>query len=291
MIPQVYIEEWKESAPWILNRQVEQDLILSRVLVELFSSNIVRNSLAFRGGTALYKLFIRPAARYSEDIDLVQLRKEPIGKVINTIQDLLKPLLGDSVVRRWEGRVTVIYRFNSEEIPHVPMRLKIEINTNEHFQVLGIHEKMFNISNSWFSGECSIPTYDLHELAATKLKALYQRKKGRDLLDMSILANHKDVDNKKIVDIFLHYVQQEKSKITRAQFEKNLFEKMHSPDFLEDIEAVLAPDRIWNPALSSQQVYSKVLSLLPGDSMLNQSKVFWQELLQVLLKKALIHIV
>src|SRR5580692_5992879 len=117
MIPQVYIEEWKESAPWILNRQVEQDLILSRVLVELFSNNIVSNALAFRGGTALYKLFIRPAVRYSEDIDLVQLRKEPIGKVINTIQDLLKPLLGDSVVRRWEGRVTVIYRFTSEEIP------------------------------------------------------------------------------------------------------------------------------------------------------------------------------
>ena len=36
-----------------------------------------RRSLAFRGGTALYKLYLTPAARYSEDIDLVQVEAGP----------------------------------------------------------------------------------------------------------------------------------------------------------------------------------------------------------------------
>lgn len=72
MIPRDFITEWREHAPWVLDRQVEQDLVICRALVELFSRKTIADALAFRGGTALYKLHFRPAARYSEDIDLVQ---------------------------------------------------------------------------------------------------------------------------------------------------------------------------------------------------------------------------
>jgi len=71
MIPQRYIEEWKTQAPWQVDAQVEQDLIIARSLVEIFSDNLLKNALAFRGGTALHKLYLTPQIRYSEDIDLV----------------------------------------------------------------------------------------------------------------------------------------------------------------------------------------------------------------------------
>ncbi|KKR74282.1 MAG: Nucleotidyl transferase, PF08843 family [Parcubacteria group bacterium GW2011_GWB2_40_8] len=73
MIPQRYLEEWKTQAPWPANAQVEQDLIITRALVEIFSDDLLKNALAFRGGTALHKLYLQPQARYSEDIDLVQI--------------------------------------------------------------------------------------------------------------------------------------------------------------------------------------------------------------------------
>ena len=76
MIPRDYITEWRVEAPWVQDSQVEQDLVISRALVEIFSHPLLSESLAFRGGTALYKLHIRPAARYSEDIDLVQIEAE-----------------------------------------------------------------------------------------------------------------------------------------------------------------------------------------------------------------------
>ncbi len=53
---------------------MEQDLVISRALVELFSRKTIAENLAFRGGTALHKLHLAPAMRYSEDIDLVQMR-------------------------------------------------------------------------------------------------------------------------------------------------------------------------------------------------------------------------
>lgn len=67
MIPRAYIVEWRSQAPWKTDAHVEQDLILSRALLEIFSDDFLRSALAFRGGTALHKLHLAPAARYSED--------------------------------------------------------------------------------------------------------------------------------------------------------------------------------------------------------------------------------
>ena len=69
MIEQSYIEEWRLEHPWN-NPQAEQDLVISRAIVEIFSDDLLRKSVAFRGGTALHKLYITPQARYSEDIDI-----------------------------------------------------------------------------------------------------------------------------------------------------------------------------------------------------------------------------
>lgn len=65
MIPRRFIQEWKAFAPWPENSQIEQDLVISRALVAIFSDDFLRKNLAFRGGTALHKLFLLPPARYS----------------------------------------------------------------------------------------------------------------------------------------------------------------------------------------------------------------------------------
>ena len=82
MIPQRYIEEWKINAPWPDNAQVEQDLIIERALVEIFADELLKDNLAFRGGTALHKIYLKPQARYSVDIDLVQTKEGPIKPLL-----------------------------------------------------------------------------------------------------------------------------------------------------------------------------------------------------------------
>jgi len=72
MIPKDYITAWRSQAPWILDAQVEQDLVISRAIVELFRMPEIAESVVLRGGTALYKLFFSPPSRYSEDIDCVR---------------------------------------------------------------------------------------------------------------------------------------------------------------------------------------------------------------------------
>ena len=88
MIEQSYIEEWRNMHPWS-NPQVEQDLVISRAIVEIFSDDLLRKSLTIRGGTALHKLYITPQVRYSEDIDMVQINSEPINPVLKRIREKL----------------------------------------------------------------------------------------------------------------------------------------------------------------------------------------------------------
>lgn len=91
----------------------------------MFQRPEIAESLAFRGGTAIYKLFLRPGYRYSEDIDLVQIRSEPIGPILTVIREALDPWLGSPKRSFGEGRVALAYRMLSEGIPAVPIRLKL----------------------------------------------------------------------------------------------------------------------------------------------------------------------
>ncbi|MDR1898255.1 MAG: nucleotidyl transferase AbiEii/AbiGii toxin family protein, partial [Prevotellaceae bacterium] len=113
MIPEYAIREWGKTVPWNRPAHVEQDLIICRALIHLFNDEYLASHLAFRGGTALHKLYIQPQARYSEDIDLVQINAEPIKETIDRIRDALS-FLGKPVVKQKAHNNTLIFRFESE---------------------------------------------------------------------------------------------------------------------------------------------------------------------------------
>ena len=242
MIPELHILDWKKQAPWQSSEQVEQDLVISRAIVEIFSDDFLRNSLAFRGGTALHKLYITPQIRYSEDVDLVQIKAEPIKEVIDKVRKVLS-FLGKPVIKQKIHNNTLIFRFESEMPPIVNLRLKIEINTREHLNILGLIELPFEVSNAWFSGQCNITCYTTEELLSTKLKALYGRKKGRDLFDIHYALSHLDIDIEKLLHCCkIHYVHAELKPPTAKQFLRNMEEKLSDSEFTNDIFTVLKPN-------------------------------------------------
>ncbi len=234
MIPISYINEWRQQAPWPYQSQVEQDLVLSRALVSLYQEPLIQETLAFRGGTALNKLFCDCPTRYSEDIDLVQISQSPMGPVLSAIRQVVDPWLGNARWSQSSQLVKLTYRFLSEDEPSVPLRLKIEVNTIEPFSLNGFQTKDFSVDNHWFSGVAKIKTYDINELMATKLRALYQRLKGRDLYDLWLAVAELGAEPKKVVSLFNDYNKYHGVKITRAEYERNLTLKMHNTDFLSD---------------------------------------------------------
>jgi predicted nucleotidyltransferase component of viral defense system len=265
MIPQANITAWRATAPWPDDAQVEQDLVLSRVLVELFDEPRLAESIALRGGTCLNKLLLQPASRYSEDIDLVQARAGPIGPVLDAIRSRLDSWLGQPTRSRAEGGASLVYRFNSEIAPVRPLRLKIEINTREHFAVLGFCRRPFAVANPWFTGAVEVTTYELDELLGTKLRALYQRRKGRDLFDLWLCLDRKLVDPDRVVLCLAEYMSREGLRVSRAEFERNLHDKENDASFLGDVRALLSTAVDYDAAVAMRVVREELIQRLPGD--------------------------
>ena len=237
MIPTNNILDWKKVVPWTDPLQVEQDLIISRVLVELFSDPFLNEQLRFRGGTALNKLHFPAPFRYSEDIDLVRTTHGPIGPVLNGIRDILQPWLGDARFKQSRISPKLLFRMEAQDSSiSTPLILKIEINTTEVEAYGGSRHISYEVENSWFNGAAMIHTYSREEILATKLRALLQREKGRDLFDLAhALEVFDKLDVGRIIEFFINYTEKSGVSISRAEAEKRMFAKTDNPDLMNDI--------------------------------------------------------
>jgi predicted nucleotidyltransferase component of viral defense system len=150
----------------------------------------------------------------------------------------------------------------SEIPPQVPLKLKVEINTREHFDVFGIIEKRFEVKSPWFNGEAQVKTYITEELSGTKLRALYQRRKGRDLFDLWVVLGMKSVQPAKIVEAFHRYMKEGKTSVTKKEFKKNLEVKMKTEAFHNDLKPLLNRSVVYDPAKAAEVVTEKLLNIL-----------------------------
>ena len=237
MIPTSYIQEWSTKTPWPDSRQVEQDLIISRALCDLSDSSALAGKIAFRGGTAINKLLFRQPLRYSEDIDLVQIRPEPIGATFDAIRDALS-WLGKCNRHQAGHSMHLVFKFAPEADPATMLKLKIEINTREHKNLYGIKLYPFEIDGSWYQAKTEILSFEPEELFGTKLRALLQRRKNRDLFDLHEGLKQLSMDTDKLIACFEHYFALEGKPISRAVAEQRMLEKLRR-SLTEDIAPLL----------------------------------------------------
>jgi predicted nucleotidyltransferase component of viral defense system len=272
MIPRQSIVAWGAIVPWADPRQVEQDLIICRALVAIFENAELRSALRFRGGTALNKLHFPTPLRYSEDIDLVRTAAGPIGPVLDGLRAVLGPWLGKAQYEATAVAPKLRFRVDAEDDSGVPIRLKIETNTREIEAFDPPIVLPFSVENPWFSGATDIPTFSNEEMLATKLRALLQREKGRDLYDLAhALDTFAALDTAKVADYFGRYVALSGQTITRAQAQERMFAKLAKPRLLADMKPLLPAaqaealtDETTHTAFS--RVLNGFIEQLPGNS-------------------------
>lgn len=266
MIPASYIQEWSSKAPWPDSRQVEQDLIISRALCDLFNSPALAGKIAFRGGTAINKLLFRQSLRYSEDIDLVQTQPEPIGTTIDAVRDGLA-WLGNCNRHQAGHSMHLVFKFAPEADPDTRLKLKVEINTREHGSLYGIRQYPFEIDSSWHQAKTDILSFEPEELFGTKLRALLQRRKNRDLFDLHEGFKQLSMDPDKLIACFEHYLALEGTPITRAIAERRMLEKLNRS--LTDDIAPLLPAGIRfddDDAMDAfNHVWTELITRIKGD--------------------------
>ena len=237
MIPTAFLQAWSVKAPWPDLRQVEQDLIISRALCDLFNAPTLKDKIAFRGGTAIHKLLFKQPLRYSEDIDLVQVKAEPIGATVDAIREALS-WLGRCQREQAGHSMHLAFKFTPEVDSQATLKLKVEINTREHTNFLGINRYPFALENDWYRGTTEIASFEPEELFGTKLRALLQRRASRDLFDLHQGLEQLTLVPEKVIACLDHYLALEGKPITRAIAEQRMLEKL-TRSLTEDITPLL----------------------------------------------------
>lgn len=244
MIPAQNIVAWSHLAPWAEQRQIEQDLIISRALIDIFSDPFLSQELRFRGGTALNKLHFPQLLRYSEDIDLVRTSHGGIGPILDRMREVLEPWLGQAQFVQSQIAPKLKFRVDAEDGSDAPIRLKVEINTREIEAFDTPITMPFRVENPWFTGQTDIATFSNEELLATKLRALLQRDKGRDLYDLAhALEVFEDLDVEKVVVLLGKYLAATGLEITRAQAQERMLSKLARGNLINDMTPLLTPDQ------------------------------------------------
>ena len=255
MIPRNDIVDWSAEHPWPEFEQVEQDLLLSKAICEISNDPLLGEELALRGGTALHKLFMPMPLIYSEDLDYVRIKEGGIGEIMTRLTSLGEEL-GFSVKTRMGMFPKVLWRFTSEN--GIPSRLKIEINTYERKPICGFTYMDHEVESPYYRGNAHVRTFEVEELIATKIRALYQKSKGRDLYDIWLSLKILGADEAKIIDIFPAY---EPENIRVDDIISNLEEKLSDKMFLGDVQKLIRDDAPEYDALSAGEfVIDKLIS-------------------------------
>lgn len=194
--------------PWAAQYQIEQDLLLCRTMVALFDDDFLRGQIAMRGGTLLHKVYLEPSARYSEDIDLVVVGDRPEEHIRRAIRRVLKEILGTPKASAWDSLFLAIrntvkpsrvlrltYALRSIIEPGRVLEIVVEANMTEREPHRPVVEMPFGFPFRGKEVHTQVKGFDIHEMLGTKMRALFQRRRGRDLFDLYWAQTGPEVHN------------------------------------------------------------------------------------------------
>lgn len=233
MIPGNIVTAWSVEHPWPDSDQVEQDLLLAQAICEIANDELLGKELVIRGGTAFHKLYLDEPCRYSEDLDYVRTSAGGIGDIMKRLTEMGKDL-GFEVRTQMAQHPKVFWRFVSAS--GIKRKIKLEINTFERSPVLPLSSRKTTVESVWYRGCAEVPVFQVEELCATKVRALYQRSKGRDLFDLWLALTRLEVDPEGIVGAFETY---RPKGLTRGLMERNLAAKLDDRDFCHDCDSLI----------------------------------------------------
>jgi hypothetical protein len=170
--------------------------LLSRAICAIAADPYLRDELVFRRGMALHKLHLPQPLRYSEDLDYVRTSQFGIKELTGTLTKLGEEL-GFEVRTRVTEHPKVVWRATAQT--GIPLRLRIEVNTHERSPSLPHLNHPYAVRSAWWSGQTQVRTFQPVELAATKIRALYQRSKGRDPFDLRLALDELALDPEAIL--------------------------------------------------------------------------------------------
>ena len=212
------------------------------LLLRAIGRSPIHERLSFKGGTALNKMYFSNAARLSVDLDFNAIGSEDV--VFRSARALRAGLIaigeteGLRLRRHQRDAMGDYFLFGyASTIDEIERTIKVEISIVERFSVLGYERRPLAVP--WHlvpsdDSPCLLQTEPLIELLATKVRALHQRRKGRDLFDLFQAVPV--VDNKPALrKLVLFYFACRRVPFNHHLFFQTLDQKLNDRRFRDDL--------------------------------------------------------
>jgi predicted nucleotidyltransferase component of viral defense system len=264
--------------PWSTQHQIEQDLLLCRAMAALFDDSFLSTQIAMRGGTLLHKVHLAPPSRYSEDIDLVAVGSRPAEHIRRAVRRVLADVLGMPKISVWDTITLAIrntvkpsrvlrmtYSIRSIMEPGRSLDIVVEANVTERKPHRSVVEIPFSFPFRSETVQTRIKGYDIHEMLGTKMRALFQRRRGRDLFDLywALTKSESPIDPASVIESFQHYMKQEGTRASRAEFIGILESHLKDRGFCSDTESLIRHEISYVPQVAGNYIVTHLLSRLP----------------------------
>ena len=247
----------------------ELDYRLTYALDAIYSHPFLRERLYLKGGTALNKLFFPAVNRLSVDLDFNAVG--PKTQVLAERAQLTNQIMTLLASQDTEYRITHDYRLYEQSTIRADFtpvsggsrqHLKLEISFVERVPIFGRENRVLASTDS--ATRAAINTYRLEELAATKLRALYARRKGRDIYDLAQIAAI-DLNEQALRKLTLYYFYHARMIFHYTNFRAKVEEKLNHRGFADDVRGLIRVDQQFNWQKASQAVLDRFTFLADLD--------------------------
>ena len=285
MIPSRALDEWQRVVPWTSPHEIEQDLVLARLIAEVAQHPVVGSSLALKGGTCLHKLWLPEPWRYSEDLDYDVCGEVSLDDVKNAIAEIGHRVgFSTHAARMGRGEQPVHHtRLHGSFGDGAPMAIKIDVDAHASEPALPHASRPFAVDSSWFRSNAEVVCHKPAELLASKVAALYRRRRHRDLFDIWAALKAGIATPQEVAGCFERYrpkgwtarlaANNLNAKLARPEYTAQLAEmsaaRPGSYDLAENVTMAAAlidacaeatqPAQRWRRALSSKGTASDIL--------------------------------
>lgn len=286
MIPPEAFNEWRRGVPWTSPHEIEQDLVLARLIAEVAQHPVLGTALAFKGGTCLHKLWLPEPWRYSEDLDYTIC----VGKSLDDVKDAVVEVGQHVGLERFSARMGQAAhpihhtRLHGRFADGSPMTIKFDVDPNATKPAMPHTRRPFTVDSSWFQADVEVLCYEPAELLASKVAALYARRRHRDLFDIWAALKAEAATFAEVAGCFEQYrpagwtarlaAGNLKAKLNRSEYLTQLAETAaHRPgsyNLKENVQLAAAlmdacaeatqPPKRWRRVLSSQGTAADILS-------------------------------
>lgn len=276
MIPREALSHWDDVVPWDDSSLVEQDLALTRLILDIANHPTLFDKLSLKGGTCLHKLWLPEPWRYSEDLDYNRIVSSDPLEIINSLREVASDTGFSDTIFKQNKLFLHLWLLDALKDGQ-EFRVKIDIQREIKPDSSAYQYRQLVIDSPWYNNRASVRANTAEDIIASKVLASFQRARPRDLFDMWAAIKAGIVTYADVASRFASYRPDNPERWNTGKAARNLVAKLSDHSYIAELERI----SVYAPFTYDKYEYIRIAAdLIDACAQATQSASRWQRVVK-----------